>query len=105
MPPNRPDTFFSWEIVVHRDYRGHGLQLRILLHQIRITKAKYFECTVNPSNDKAKNNFFKLAKVLNSKCEEKVLFSEEDFENDGHEAEVLYKIGPIKNLEKINLIK
>ena len=77
IPPSRQDTIFNWETVVHRDYRGHGLQKRMLLHQIKTANAKYFEGTVNPSNEK------------------KLLFTEEDFENDGHEAEVLYRIGPI----------
>lgn len=94
-PPNRPDTFFNWEIVVHKDFRGRGLQLRLLLHQIRMTQAKYFEGTVNPSNEISKKNFSRLAQILDSDCEKTILFSE-DFENDGHEAEVLYRIGPIK---------
>ena len=95
VPPSRPDTFFSWETVVHRDYRGHSLQKHMLLHQIEITSAKYFEGTVNPSNKISEKNFLELAELLNTKCETKMLFTEEDFENDGHEAEVLYKIGPI----------
>lgn len=97
VPPSRLDTFFSWESVVHQDYRGHSLQKRMLLHQIRVTKAKYFEGTVNPSNKVSKRNFCELAELLNTKCEKKVLFNEEDFENDGHEAEVLYRIGPISH--------
>ncbi len=68
-----------------------------------MANAKYFETTVNPSNERSKNNVFKLARVLNAKCEEKVLFSEEDFDNDGHEAEFLYVIGPIESLQKIRL--
>jgi len=95
VPPSRPDTFFNWETVVHRDYRGHNLQKRVLLHQIKITNAKYFEGTVNPSNKISKRNFCELAELLNTKCEKRTLFNEEDFENDGHEAEVLYRIGPI----------
>jgi L-2,4-diaminobutyric acid acetyltransferase len=95
VPPSRPDTFFSWETVVHRDYRGHNLQKRMLLHQIKMTNATYFEGTVNPSNKISKKNFRELAELLNTKCETKMLFTEEDFENDGHEAEVLYRIGPI----------
>jgi L-2,4-diaminobutyric acid acetyltransferase len=101
IPPARPDTFFNWESVVHQDYRGNGLQLRMFLCQIKMAKSKYFEGTVNPSNEASENNLFKLARVLNAKCEEKILFSEEDFENDGHEAEILFTIGPIENLEKI----
>src|SRR5665648_296936 len=35
IPPKRPDTFFNWETVVHKDYRGNGLQKSLLLHQIK----------------------------------------------------------------------
>jgi L-2,4-diaminobutyric acid acetyltransferase len=95
VPPSRRDTFFNWETVVHRGYRGHNLQKHMLLHQIRITNAKYFEGTVNPSNKISKRNFLELADLLNTKCEMRTLFNEEDFENDEHEAEILYRIGPI----------
>ena len=95
IPPARPNTFFSWEIVVHKDYRGNGLQLSLLRNQIKMTGAKFFEGTVNPSNEFCKDNFEKLAKSLGAKLRKGILFSKEDFENDGHEEEVLYRIGPI----------
>ena len=95
VPRARPDTFFNWETVVDKAYRGNGIQRSMLLHQIKMTNAKYFEGTVNPSNAVSKKNFLQLAELLDTKWEERVLFSEEDFENDGHEAEVLYRIGPI----------
>ena len=95
IPPSRPNTFFNWETVVHRDYRGHSLQKRMLLHQIKFSNVEYFEGTVNPSNTISERNFCELAELLNTKCEKRTLFNEEDFENDGHEAEVLYRIGPI----------
>ncbi|MCL5877427.1 MAG: diaminobutyrate acetyltransferase [Candidatus Bathyarchaeota archaeon] len=96
IPPNRQDTFFSWEIVVHKDYRGNGLQKKLLLHQINRAGVKYFEGTINPSNEVSKRNFCEIAQTLNAPCKTRVLFSEQDFENDGHEAEILYRIGPIK---------
>ena len=99
VPPSRPATFFNWETVVHQDYRGHSLQKRMLLHQIENTNARYFEGTVNPSNEVSQRNFCEIAELLHAKCEKKVLFSKEDFENDGHEAEVLYRIGPISRSE------
>ena len=99
VPPPRPDTFFSWETVVHSDYRGHGLQKLMLLYQIKTANVQYFEGTVNPSNKVSQRNFCDLAELLNTKCEKKMLFSEKDFENDGHEAEVLYRIGPISKSE------
>ena len=95
IPPSRADTFFSWESVVHRDYRGHSLQKRMLLYQISMTNVKYLEGTVNPSNKVTQRNLCKLAEMLHAKCEKRLLFKEEDFENDDHEAEILYRIGPI----------
>jgi L-2,4-diaminobutyric acid acetyltransferase len=93
--PVKKDTFFSWEAVVDKDYRGNGLQKSMLLRQIRSTGAKYFEGTLNPSNQVSKNSFRELAQLLETKCEEQLLFSEDDFENDGHEAEILFRVGPI----------
>jgi L-2,4-diaminobutyric acid acetyltransferase len=93
--PSKADTFFSWEAVVHKDYRGNGLQKRMLLKQITVTRVTYFEGTVNPSNESSKKSFRELAKMLETKCEESMMFSEDDFENDGHEAEILYRVGPI----------
>ncbi len=82
----------SWWIV---DYRGNGLQKTLLLEQLRLTEAKYFEGTINPSNGASEKNFLEIARILNTDVSKSVLFSEEDFGNDGHEAEHLYRIGPI----------
>jgi L-2,4-diaminobutyric acid acetyltransferase len=99
VPRARPDTFFNWEIVVDSTCRGHGLQKKMLLFQIKTSKARFLEGTVNPSNEVSKKNFCKIAEILNTKCEHKMMFSEEDFEKDGHEAEVLYRVGPISQEE------
>ncbi|MGE5555390.1 MAG: diaminobutyrate acetyltransferase [Methanocella sp.] len=95
VPPNRPDTFFSWEVVVDEAYRGNGLQKKLLLQQLRMTNAKYLEGTINPSNHVSEKNFLDLARILETSCVRSVLFSEADFGNDGHEAEVLFRVGPI----------
>ena len=103
VPPDRPDTFFNWEVVVDKEYRGNGLQKRMLLQQIIMTGAKYLEGTVNPSNEASKRNFYELAVLLNAKCEENVLLNEEDFESAGHESEILYRIGPISKMRQISV--
>ncbi len=95
IPPSRPNTFFSWEVVVDEEFRGMGLQKTLLVHQLKKSGVKFFEGTVNPSNEVSKKNFLALSRLLNAKHQESVLFSEEDFEHDGHEAEVLHRIGPI----------
>lgn len=104
-PPSRKDTLFNWEIVVQKDYRGNGLQKRLLLHQLDLTQASYLESTVNPSNEISKKNFHKLARLLDTVCEERVMLSEDDFENDGHEAEILYSIGPFSQNKVKQLLR
>lgn len=95
VPPSRSDTFFNWEIVVQEEFRGNGIQKQMLLYQIRSSNAKFLEATINPSNEACKRSITELAGTLNAACEQKLLFSEKDFENDGHENEVLFTIGPI----------
>jgi L-2,4-diaminobutyric acid acetyltransferase len=95
IPPGRPDTFFSWEVVVDKDYRGNGLQKTLFLNQLTLTNAKYFEGTINPSNAASEKSFLGVARMLNTEATKSILLSEEDFENDGHETEILYRIGPI----------
>jgi len=95
VPPTRQDVFFNWETVVQSDYRGYGLQRSMILYQIKLTNVKYLEATINPSNAISKRTLYALVKLLNTQCVEETLFNEEDFENDGHEAEVLYRAGPI----------
>ncbi|MCW4022679.1 MAG: diaminobutyrate acetyltransferase [Candidatus Bathyarchaeota archaeon] len=102
--PARNDTFFNWESVVHKDYRGNSLQKQMLLHQIKNANVEYFEGTVNPSNKVSEKNFFELAELLNAKCHKRVLFKEEDFENDGHETETLCRIGPIPQNCRVSAI-
>jgi L-2,4-diaminobutyric acid acetyltransferase len=96
VPPMRSDTFFSWEIVVDEAFRGNGLQKLLLLTQLRLSGATFLECTVNPSNQVSEKNFLELAGLLNAECNRAVLFSEADFGNDGHEAEILLCIGPFE---------
>ena len=99
--PNKKDTFFSWEAVVQEDFRGNNLQKLMLLHQIAGKRVKYFEGTINPSNEASRRSFRGLAQLLETKCEESMLFSWDDFENDGHEPEILCRVGPFSQ-EKVN---
>jgi L-2,4-diaminobutyric acid acetyltransferase len=99
LPPDRPDTFFNWEVVVDKAYRGHNLQKRMFLEQILRTGAKFFEGSINPSNKVSQKNFYELAQLLKTNCQEHILFTEEDFENDGHEREILCTIGPISHVD------
>jgi L-2,4-diaminobutyric acid acetyltransferase len=103
VPPDRPDTFFSWEVVVDQEYRGNGLQKRLLLEQLRLTAAKFLEGTVNPSNHVSEKSFLDIARILDTGCAKSVLFSAEDFGGDGHEAEILFRVGPIELVSLQNM--
>ncbi len=41
--PSRPDTFFSWESVVDKNYRGNNFQKLMFLYQIKLANSKFFE--------------------------------------------------------------
>jgi L-2,4-diaminobutyric acid acetyltransferase len=101
--PKKPETFFNWEVVVEKNHRGKGLQKALLLEQLRLTKAKFLELTINPSNDSCKKNVVDLARILNSLYTEQTLFTEQDFGNDGHEAETLFRVGPIE-MTRLNFL-
>ncbi len=105
LSPDRPDTFFNWEVVVDQTCRGHNLQKRMFLEQILGTGAKFFEGSVNPSNQVCEKNFYELAQLLKTNCQQTVLFTEEDFENDGHEREILCTIGPISHVDLKNWLE
>jgi L-2,4-diaminobutyric acid acetyltransferase len=49
IPPDRPDTFFNWEVVVQKDYRGHGLQKNMLLHSTGIAQPAGSDCRGFPA--------------------------------------------------------
>ncbi len=104
IPPRRPDTFFNWEIVVDEKHRGNGLQKELLLHQIKLTNAKFLELTINPSNYACKRSVLDLTQMLHTRCSERLLFSEHDFGDNGHESEVLYRVGPISKYAVASLI-
>lgn len=99
IPPHRGNTFFNWEIVVDKEYRGRGLQKDLLLKQINHEGIEFLEATVNPSNEASKRNYLEITRLLKTECHKSILFFEEDFENDLHEGEVLYKIGPFSRIQ------
>jgi L-2,4-diaminobutyric acid acetyltransferase len=99
VPPRRDDVMFVWQVAVAESARGQGLAGR-MLHELLARPAargcRYLETTVTPSNAPSTRLFRGLARELGAPLEEKPLFSEEDFGDEGHEAETLFRIGPIR---------
>ena len=51
--PDKPDTYFVWQIAVHERFRGRGLgraMIQDVLRQRTAAKIRYVEAHVSPSN-------------------------------------------------------
>jgi L-2,4-diaminobutyric acid acetyltransferase len=98
--PDSNNTLFAWQVVVKNEYKRKGIaraMLDSLLHRKFEFPINYLETTVNPSNQASGDFFRSTAKLLNTQCQESILFSEKDFGDEDHEAEILYRIGPFTN--------
>lgn len=99
VPPQRDDVMFVWQVAVAGPARGQGLAGRMLGELLARPAARpcnYLETTVTPSNAPSTNLFRGLARELGAPLEEKPMFKEEDFGAERHEAEMLFRIGPIR---------
>lgn len=98
-PPARQDTVFVWQIGVREDARGLGLG-RQMLHRVFDAPAcehvRFLEATVAPSNEASRGLFGSFARERNALCEVKDGFLAHDFAPLAHEAEELFRIGPIE---------
>lgn len=98
LPPGRPDTLFVWQVAVDAGHRGHGLARTLLLHLLQrpaCADVRWLETTVSPDNLPSRRLFQRLARELGCACHISDLFSTADFGAQHHEAEQLFRIGPI----------
>ncbi|WP_078551877.1 diaminobutyrate acetyltransferase [Bacillus alkalicellulosilyticus] len=99
IPPERQDVVFVWQIGVDASQRGKGVASKILnelLSREACKDVRYVEATVTPSNNASKSLFRRLAKDYKTDCEILECFSEDLFPGDDHEAELTFRVGPIK---------
>jgi L-2,4-diaminobutyric acid acetyltransferase len=98
--PDDKETLFIWQVAVSNEVRGQNLAMKIILDIFNKNNTsnniKYILSTVSPSNKASQRVFEKIANKLNTKIENKTLFSIDDF-FDAHEEEIQYLIGPINN--------
>ncbi|HKI59770.1 MAG TPA: diaminobutyrate acetyltransferase [Mariprofundaceae bacterium] len=97
--PDQPERLFVWQVAVDASLRGRGMAGKLiaeLLARPQLQGIRYVEATVNPSNDASRNLFRSLAKKHHCAIEESMLFDETLF-GEGHEAELLLSVGPIKS--------
>ncbi len=99
--PEKPDTLFIWQVAVHESQRGKGLATKMLnqlLERDCCEQVKYIEATVGQSNTPSNNLFLGLARKFKSNYKISKYFESDDFpesEEEAHETEWLYRIGPI----------
>lgn len=103
--PNSTEILFIWQVAVNTSERGKGLatkMLRELLTRRETNDVQFVEATVSPSNKPSQSLFKGLAKKLDTNCDISDYFFSHDFpdEDEEHEDELLFKIGPIKEENK-----
>ena len=100
--PLKEDTIFVWQIAVDEDFRRRGVAgalLEALIRRALREGLSYIETTVTPSNRASLALFEGLAAAYVAECRISEYFSVQLL-GDGHEEEVLLRIGPLKKGNK-----
>ena len=96
--PAVPDTIVVWQVAVDASHRGAGLAARLLddlLSGAVERGARYLETTITADNQPSIRTFSALARRWQTDLHTSDLFPADVFPEDGHEAEFLYRIGPV----------
>ncbi|MEU6807463.1 diaminobutyrate acetyltransferase [Streptomyces sp. NPDC046831] len=97
--PEQHDTLVVWQIAVDRGQRGRGIASAMLDHLTARLRARgvlrWLETTVSPDNAASRRLFRAFAERHAAALEREELFPAELFP-DTHEAEDLYRIGPLR---------
>lgn len=95
--PQEPSHLFVWQIVVHPDYRGLGLALKLLDELMLRSPCRLVtavRATINPDNAASWALFEKFAQRLHTSLERQEGYPGE-YLGENHEDEVEVLIGPI----------
>ena len=95
-PPKKSNTIFLWEIAVKEGYHGNNLYIRMVNEIYQRNTPLYIEATVNPSNISSIKRLVQLSKTFKCTYTTQTLFPSDYFGSQGHEDEVLYRIGVIE---------
>jgi L-2,4-diaminobutyric acid acetyltransferase len=105
-PPDREEVFFVWQVAIAPHLRGRGFGKLLLKEALKRPAARgcsFLETTITPSNEPSQRLFTSLARDLKARCTVVSCFSGEDFGEENHEAEHLFRIGPF-SLERVILL-
>lgn len=100
--PRRPETLVVWQVAVDEAQRGRGLAAAMLdgltARAAESLGIHGIETTITPDNTASNRLFSRYAERHDAPLEREVLFDSGVFPDEGHEPEVLYRIGPAPSL-------
>ncbi|MEU3462446.1 diaminobutyrate acetyltransferase [Streptomyces sp. NPDC006733] len=94
--PEAPQTLVVWQVAVDAEQRGRGVAAAMLDHlaaRVAAGGVRLIETTITPDNTASQRLFTSFAERHGAPVERDVLFPGALFP-DGHDAEVLFRIGP-----------
>lgn len=95
-PPDKPDVVFVWQVGVASWAQQQGLATRLLTRLIGApgaVDARYLEATITDSNSASQRLFASFADRVGAPINQEPGFNSAEL--GGHEAESLYRIGPL----------
>lgn len=95
--PDRPDTYFLWQVVVAEAGRGRGLAKRMIveiLSRPALSDIHYLETTVTPDNEASWALFRGFARDQGAELVSEVHFTKDIHFHGAHDEEHLLRIGP-----------
>ncbi|MFF6917305.1 diaminobutyrate acetyltransferase [Streptomyces sp. NPDC012466] len=97
--PDSPRTLLVWQVAVDEAHRGRGLAAALLDGLVARTvterEVTTVETTITPGNTASERLFTSFAERHGARLEREVLFDTGLFPDGPHDAEVLYRIGPL----------
>jgi diaminobutyrate acetyltransferase len=94
--PERPDTVMVWQVAVDAEQRGRRLARRMLdalADALAERSVRRMETTITPDNEASIRLFASFADGRDAAVEQEPVFPAELFP-DGHDTELLFRIGP-----------
>ncbi|MFH9016234.1 diaminobutyrate acetyltransferase [Streptomyces sp. NPDC017943] len=99
--PDSPRTLLVWQVAVDETHRGRGLAAALLDGLVARTATEQgvttVETTITPGNTASERLFTSFAERHGAGLEREVLFDAGLFPDGPHDAEVLYRIGPLSS--------
>lgn len=95
--PDEPGTVFVWQIGVDGSHRRRGIAGSLLDELVERCGADHLEATVTPSNTASETLFTRFGARHGAPVATEELFGAELFP-PGHEAEVRFRIGPLRDI-------